>query len=77
MEETETGVKCKMRCFLRVNSKLELIDDQNGRVLLEREYHSPLKKPAAGTLQGGMPSASAFAYRIESTDNLIKLSQEH
>ena len=78
MEETETGVKCK-KCGAswRVNSKLELIDDQNGRVLLEREYHSLLKKRlAAGTLQGGYAtSASAFAYRIESTDNLIKLSQ--
>ena len=78
MEESETGVKCnKCGASWRVNSKLELIDDQDGRVLLEREYHSLLKKRlAAGTMQGGYATSTpAFAFRIESTDNLVKLSQ--
>lgn len=76
MEETETGVKChKCGASWRVNSRLELIDEQDGRVLLEREYHNLLRKRLeAGTMQGGYATSTpVFAFRIESTDNLVKL----
>ncbi|MGE5549354.1 MAG: 1-acyl-sn-glycerol-3-phosphate acyltransferase [Bacteroidota bacterium] len=73
MAETRTGLRCRQcGAAWRVTRRLELVDQETGQILLEREYHRLVKERlAAGTLQGtGAIWASVKAFRV----NQLKLT---
>ena len=67
MTPTEAGLRCRAcGAAWQVTPRLELIDEETGEKLLEREYHAMLKAGlAAGEVKGGLVAWSQVkAYRV-------------